>query len=254
MKDPALKDQVMTLIASHRGGSLEWPENSPTAFRNTALLPVDQVEFDIHPTSDGEIVVIHDPTLDRTTDAKGPVAARSLADLKKVKLNETNGEAMLTLGEILALYAPTPITPRMEVKNDPNRRPYPGLVQAALAALDRANLRARSVVTSFQCDTVREAAGAGGLAGTIWLISNLVLDDIGADGIAAVCDTAGIGAISIRIGRLDAALMTRLRPRLTVGAYAVNDDAEIRKALALEVDVFTTDIPTRALKIRAEKK
>ncbi len=50
----------MTLIASHRGGSLEAPENSPTSFRHTAGLGVEQVEFDIHPTADGQIVVIHD--------------------------------------------------------------------------------------------------------------------------------------------------------------------------------------------------
>ena len=67
----------MTLIASHRGGSLEAPENSPTSFRHTAGLGVEQVEFDIHPTSDGHIVVIHDATLERTTDGVGSVAARS---------------------------------------------------------------------------------------------------------------------------------------------------------------------------------
>ncbi len=62
---------MTTLIAAHRGGSLEWPENSPTAFRNTARMPVDQVEFDIHPTADGAIVVIHDATLDRAALALG---------------------------------------------------------------------------------------------------------------------------------------------------------------------------------------
>ena len=98
----------MTLIASHRGGSLQWPENSPTAFRNTAALAVDQVEFDIHPTTDGEIVVIHDATLDRTTGATGPVAARTLAELRAIALTHTGGEHMLTLGELAALFQPTP--------------------------------------------------------------------------------------------------------------------------------------------------
>ena len=65
----------MTDIASHRGGALLWPENSRIAFEQTAKLPVEQVEFDVHPTRDGKLVVIHDDTLDRTTDGKGPVAA-----------------------------------------------------------------------------------------------------------------------------------------------------------------------------------
>lgn len=240
----------MTLIASHRGGSLQWPENSPTAFRNTALLPVDQVEFDIHPTTDRQIVVIHDATLDRTTSATGPVAERSLAELKSITLNDTQNEAMLTLAETLEIFAPTPITPRMEIKSDPHHRPYPGLLPAALKVLDHANMRPRTVITSFQRDTVAEAAAAGGLAGTIWLISTLVQDDVGLDGIAAVCESAGITAVSIRIPRLDSAVLSRLRPRLKVGAYAVNTEAEIRQALSLGVDVFTTDIPSLALKLR----
>jgi glycerophosphoryl diester phosphodiesterase len=69
----------MTDIASHRGGALLWPENSRIAFENTAKLQVEQVEFDVHPTRDGKLVVIHDDTLDRTTDGKGPVAAQDWA-------------------------------------------------------------------------------------------------------------------------------------------------------------------------------
>src|SRR4249920_900103 len=73
-------DAPMTDIASHRGGALLWPENSRIAFENTAKLPVEQVEFDVHPTRDGQLVVIHDDTLDRTTDGHGPVCAHDWAD------------------------------------------------------------------------------------------------------------------------------------------------------------------------------
>ena len=252
--DTFLKDAYMTLIASHRGGSLQWPENSPTAFRNSADLPVDQIEFDIHPTADGEIVVIHDATLDRTTSGTGPVAANRLAQLRAVTLNGTEGEHMLTLAELCAVFAPTPITLRMEVKPDPAHRPYPGLVPHALAVLDHAGLRPRSVVTSFQIDTVAEAQAAGGLAGTIWLVSTGVQDDIGADGIAAVCHARRITAVSIRAPRLDGGLLAKLRAQgLGVGAYAVNDEAAIRRVLGLGVDVFTTDLPSLALGIRAKQ-
>ena len=50
----------MTEIASHRGGALLWAENSRLAFEQTAKLPVEQVEFDVHPSRDGRLVVIHD--------------------------------------------------------------------------------------------------------------------------------------------------------------------------------------------------
>ena len=241
----------MTLIASHRGGALHWPENSPTAFRNTAALAVDQVEFDIQPTADGAIVVHHDATLDRTTSGTGPLATHTLAELRALTLKGTADEHMLTLAELAALFAPTPITLRMEIKPDHAHRPYPGLLAAALAVLDAAGLRGRTVVTSFLADTVAEAAGTPGLAGAIWLVAPAVQDDIGLGGIEAVARDIGCKAVGIRENRLDATVLAALRaPGLSVGAWAVNSDDAIRRVLALEVDVFTTDIPLAALAIR----
>jgi glycerophosphoryl diester phosphodiesterase len=63
----------MTEIAAHRGGALLWPENSRLAFENTTRLAVEQVEFDVHFSADRQLVVIHDATLDRTTDGSGPI-------------------------------------------------------------------------------------------------------------------------------------------------------------------------------------
>jgi len=240
-----------TLIAAHRGGAKQWVENSPTAFRNAAGLAVEQVEFDIHPTADGGIVVIHDATLDRTTDATGPVAARKLAELKRVVLSGTAGEHMLTLAELVELFRPSGKTLRMEVKYDVAHRPYPGLLARAVALLDMAGMRERTVVTSFIAETAAAAAAMPGLSGAIWLVSPAVQDDIGPAGIAAVARTLGIGAVSLRITHLDAAVAATL-PGLSIGAWAVNDDAAIRKALGLGVSVFTTDLPSLALELRGE--
>jgi glycerophosphoryl diester phosphodiesterase len=238
----------MTLIASHRGGALEWPENSPTAFRHTAALPVDQVEFDIHPTADGALVVHHDATLDRTTSGHGPLAVHTLAELRALTLKGTAGESMLTLAELAALFAPTTITLRMELKPDAAHRPYPGLLHAALAVLDAAGLRARTVVTSFQADSVAEAVRTPGLAGAIWLVSPAVQDDIGLPGIQAVLNEINCTAVGIRENNLDTGVRHALRAcGLSVGAWAVNSEPAIRRMLALGVDVFTTDIPTTAL-------
>lgn len=241
----------MTLIASHRGGALQWPENSPTAFRNTAALPVDQVEFDIHPTADGEIVVIHDATLDRTTSGTGPVAAHTLAELRAFSLTGTADERIMTLAEFCSVFASTGITLRMEVKPDHDHRPYPGLLTRALSVLDAAGLRARTIVTSFQVITVTEAAVAPGLTAAIWLVAPLVQDDIGLAAVAAVAAAHGVRHIGIRQNRLDADVLANLRGHgLGVGAWAVNDEDAIRRMLALDVDVFTTDIPTTALALR----
>ena len=76
-------------IIGHRGARNIWAENSLGGFRNVCGFKVDAVELDVHLSSDGEIMVIHDPLLDRTTDGKGPVARMTREALKKVKLLDT---------------------------------------------------------------------------------------------------------------------------------------------------------------------
>ncbi len=72
------------LFFAHRGGSLLAPENTLVAFEKGVSFGADALELDIQTTSDGELVVIHDPTVDRTTNGSGPVAAFSLAELQKL--------------------------------------------------------------------------------------------------------------------------------------------------------------------------
>jgi glycerophosphoryl diester phosphodiesterase len=73
------------LLVAHRGGSLLAPENTLTAFRGAiASWGADMIELDVRATADGHCVVIHDATLDRTTDGTGPVSARRLAELKEL--------------------------------------------------------------------------------------------------------------------------------------------------------------------------
>ena len=244
----------MTLIASHRGGSLEAPENSPTSFRHTAGLAVEQVEFDIHPTADGQIVVIHDATLDRTTNGTGPVAAKTLAELRALVISGTADDRIMTLAEVIELFRPTGITLRMEVKSDVEHQPYPGLLEHALRLIDAAGMRARTVVTSFLAPIVGEAVQAPGLQGRIWLVSPVIMDDCGLPGVVAAAEAHAIGHVGIRASRLDAGVAEYLRGAgLGVGAWAVNDAASVTKVLDLGMEVFTTDIPTTAVAIRAER-
>src|SRR5262245_51004426 len=68
-------------VIAHRGGSKLRPENTLASFDHAIALGVDALECDVHLSADGEPVVIHDATLDRTTDASGPVADRRADDL-----------------------------------------------------------------------------------------------------------------------------------------------------------------------------
>ena len=110
----------------------------PHRLREHHQAAVEQVEFDVHPTRDGKLVVIHDDTLDRTTDGKGPVAARDWAELSKVVLKGTGGQRMLLLDEVIEIFRPTPIVLRLEIKCGPDRVPYPGHAARVAEAMKQA--------------------------------------------------------------------------------------------------------------------
>ena len=241
----------MTDIASHRGGALLWPENSRIAFENTARLPVEQVEFDVHPTRDGKLVVIHDNTLDRTTDGKGPVAAQDWAALSKLVVKGTGGQRMLLLDEVIEIFRPTPIVLRLEIKCGPDRIPYPGHGARVAEALKQAGVRDRSVITSFQLATVGEAVATARPSNHVWLVTPNVQIDIGLANVIATAKSAAVPMLGLRQNMLAADTVAAVRAAgLGIGGWACNDAAAIGRLLELEVDVFTTDRPDLALAAR----
>lgn len=81
------------VVIAHRGGAKLRPENTMPAFEHAASLGVDGIECDVHISKDGEVVVIHDDTLNRTTDARGPVSALTAAELARVDAAATFTDA-----------------------------------------------------------------------------------------------------------------------------------------------------------------
>lgn len=89
------------MIFAHRGARAHAPENTLLAFRLGYALGADAFECDVQLTADGRLVVMHDGRLNRTTNGKGPVAARTLAELRE--LDAGRGERIPTLDEVLGL-------------------------------------------------------------------------------------------------------------------------------------------------------
>ena len=86
-------------IIAHRGASALEPENTLKSFIKAIKLGVDMVECDVRTTSDGQLVVLHDPNLDRTTDGRGPLKNKTLSELSQ--LDAGDGERIPTLREAL---------------------------------------------------------------------------------------------------------------------------------------------------------
>lgn len=101
-------ETVSVEVHAHRGASGLAPENTLAAFRKALELGVDVLEMDMHVTRDGEIVIIHDDKLDRTTDGRGSVRDLTLAEVKQRDAGrhfapQFKGEPVPTLREVIAL-------------------------------------------------------------------------------------------------------------------------------------------------------
>ncbi len=110
------KDNIF--VAAHRGWSAKYPENTLEAFKEALEIGVDQIETDVRISADGELVLIHDATLDRTTNGRGLVCEHTLSELKK--LDAGNGSKIPTFVEFMELVKDHPtVTLDIELKEYP---------------------------------------------------------------------------------------------------------------------------------------
>ncbi|WP_214844468.1 glycerophosphodiester phosphodiesterase [Exiguobacterium sp. s150] len=130
-------------LYAHRGYSAKHPENTLRAFE-AALPYVDGIELDVQRTKDGRLVVIHDETVDRTTDGSGYVKDMTLKQIRQLK---ADGERIPTLEEVYALVAPHDVTVNVELKTD--QFDYAGIERLAWLATEEFGLEDRVVFSSF---------------------------------------------------------------------------------------------------------
>lgn len=151
-------------IWAHRGCSYAWPENTLQAFEAACRLPVAGIELDIQLTKDGEIVVIHDEKVDRTTDGTGEVQGFLLEELKQLKIQTHFAEdgssrytQIPTMEEVFALVKPWCLERGMliniELKNSIVR--YEGMEDKILQMVEKWGLENYIVYSSFNPDSVR---------------------------------------------------------------------------------------------------
>lgn len=239
-------------IASHRGGALLWPENGLRAFRETARLALEQAECDVHASAGGEPVVIHDATLQRTTEGRGRVAELDAAALTGLRLRGGGGETVPRLADVLDVLRASPVAPRVEIKSDAEGRPYPGLVARVVAELDRAGLRSRAWVIGFDAPTMADALAQGGLAGVAWLVGRQAWRSLGIRGVIAVAAAHGFPEVGTHEAMLETESLTALREAgLRVSVWGADDEASIGRMLGLGVDLLATDDPPLAIALRA---
>jgi len=240
-------------IASHRGGAHLWPENSLLACRHALALPVEQLEIDVHLSADDEVVVIHDATLDRTTDGTGEVRRMTAEALGAVRVRGTGGEPLPMLAEVAALTRAAGQVLRLEIKADRRGRPYPGIVPRCVAALQAAGMLERTILIAFQPLDLAEAARIGGFRRLGLLLESRAWRGMGPAIAVALAQACGAGEIGLDLADWDEdAVGVARQGGLGASAWGVNGAASVARGLALGLDVITSDDPVQALALRPQ--
>ncbi len=239
-----------TLIAAHRGGALLWPENSLLAFRNAIALGVDFLELDVHLSRDGEVVVIHDPTLERTTTGTGAVRDLTAAEIKDLRLRDKDGkttdEKIPTLDEVVGLAAPARPWLLLEIKVDARRARYSGIEEKVLGVLDRHGMAERTIIMAFEDETVRRVRQLrpGVIVGRLFSPRSLERMRSTVEREVEALWKVGARFVGLHQELVTAEVVEQAgKGRLLLGVWTVNDADAMKRFVALGVGVLITDLP-----------
>lgn len=247
-------------VVAHRGGAGLRPENTLLAFDHARDLGVDGFECDVHLSNDGEPVVIHDATLDRTTDARGPVSARTAAELAQVDAGfqfdpeggfpfQARTGGVPRLAELLERYAGLPII--IEIKG--NR---PDVAERAIAVVREGRAEERVIIAGFSSAAMDAARR---------LAPELPTSASRDEGRSAIQRSyfwlrpkpTGYRAFLVPFEREGRRFPRRFvtfarRSRIPVHAWTVNHAVEMRLLASWGVRGLVTDVPDLALQVVRE--
>ncbi|WP_461077565.1 glycerophosphodiester phosphodiesterase [Streptomyces deserti] len=214
------------LTIGHRGVMGVEPENTLRSFVAAQEAGLDAIELDLHLSKDGALVVMHDTDVDRTTDGSGPIAEKTLAELRA--LDAGRGERVPVFEEVLdAVQAPL----QAEIKDVAAAR--------ALAEVMRErDLAGRVEVSSFHDEAIAEIARLVPGVRTALIASRYGLD------IVERAVDAGAATVCLNIRRLSLEVVEHARRAdLRIIGWVVNTQEHLRLVRAFELDGATTDYP-----------
>ena len=229
------------VVVAHRGASAERPENTLAAFARAADLGADAVEFDVRVTADGRGVVLHDDTLDRTTDGEGPLAERTLAEVRGLR---AGGEPVPTVEEALAALSGR-CAAVIEIKHQPGGGER--AVDEACRALAEVAFEGPAMLISFDPLSLAHARRAAPDRVTGLLTSY----EVGLPDAADAAATAGHGFVlpfALRVLAGGAGPVADAHDRgLRVGTWVTDDPADATALAGLGVDAIATNDPAAIL-------
>jgi glycerophosphoryl diester phosphodiesterase len=259
-------DEGRPLVMAHRGGGGLWPENTLYAFERAAEIGADVIETEIQSTADDNLVFIHDETIDRTTNATGPVNSFTLRELKKFDAGyhwtadggrtfpfRGKGITVPTLEEVFTALPTTRINIDLKQISPPLASKLCGL----LHSFDRVE---KVMVASFGTKALRNfrqvcsgvATSASQREVTLFFLMNLIF--LGA-AYGPPCHALQIPEYSSGMHVLTKRFLRTAHSRnLKVHVWTVNEVEDMKRLLNLGVDGIITDYPDRLISVLTDMR
>lgn len=237
-------------ILAHRGASAYAPENTLEAFRLAMEQGADGIELDVQMTKDGELVVIHDETIDRVSNGNGAVRDYTLEELKQFSVSnhfEQYPDVKIpTLREVLELVKPGTMEINIELKTGIYW--YPQIEQKVLELVKEEGMEERIIYSSFNHYSVQKIRELSPEAETAYLIGDVMLD------VADYTRNTGIKGLHPALFHVKMAdfLKEYKESGIALRVWTVNDKDQIRWLIDEGVDAVITNYPDRGLETRKE--
>ncbi len=240
-------------IIGHRGAMGHAPENSLASFNLAKNMGADFVECDVHLSKDKKCIVMHDESVERTTNGYGLIRDLSSAEIKKLDCGawyskKFKGEKVLILDELLlwvknqSSFAGNPMGLVIEIKNEPVR--YLGIEKMVLEAVKRNGMGDRVILISFDHGAVKRAKQIDRSipAGILY---NRPLEDPFKRAREVDAD-----ALFPRRHMITKSLVNRARKnKYFIATWTVNEEEEMKKIAAAGIDAIASNFPDRLNKI-----
>lgn len=239
----------MTKIFAHRGFKGCYPENTLLAFKKAIELGVDGIELDVQLTKDKKVVIIHDETIDRTTNGSGFVSSFSYEKLSTFNachnFPEHDFEKIPTLEEYFYLLKNFNIITNIELKTSKNQ--YPGIEEEVFKLIKKFNMEKKVIISSFNHYSILKMKKLApnlkyGLLTDAWIInSGKYVKDL------------KINCLHPSYENMTEEIVKEIKSyQIEINVYTVDNEKDIRDMLNKKVDIIIGNFPDLALKIRDE--
>jgi glycerophosphoryl diester phosphodiesterase len=257
------KEGGRPLVIAHRGGAGLWPENTLYAFEKATDLGVDVIEIDVRSTSDGTLVVMHDATVNRTTDGVGRVSEMALAELKKYdagyRWSSDGGKSFPMRGRGLAVPTLEEVfiaLPEMRFNIEP-KQDAPSITEPLCRLIRKQGMADKVVVGSFSraimnefrrtCPEVATSASPAEVSSFL-AMQKVGLDRAYSPPMQALQVPEYIGGFRVLTRGVVEAAHSR---NLEVHAWTINETQDMKRLIDMGVDGLMTDFPDRLMKLLA---